>query len=260
MTLIILIILCLLVAVDIALHLSLRRKKRLTDLCSMGNGMLLRLAQQAPGTFQHSLHVATMVAEAGKRVRGNVLLLVTGALYHDIGKLWNPIMYTENQKDGINPHDKLTIQESVEIIKRHVSEGERLADEAQLPADVKTFITTHHGHGTIRYFLNTWINNNPGKDPDIGMFTYPGKDPVTLEQSILMMADGIEAASRSLSEYSREAISKLVDNMVDNIIQSGRLNHAHISLRDIQRCKEAFKFSLETIYHSRIKYPEIKKQ
>lgn len=253
-----LIILCLLVAVDIALHLSVRRKKRLSDLCNMSNGLLLRLAQEAPGTFQHSLQVASLVVEAGKRTRANVLLLVAGALYHDVGKLWNPSMYTENQKDGINPHDNLSTQESVEIIKRHVTEGELLADKEQLPAEIKAFISTHHGHGTIKYFLNTWVNNHPGEKPDIDLFTYQGKDPITMEQAILMMADGIEAASRSLPEYTHESISNLVENIFDNLIHSGRLNHARIAIRDVQRCKEAFKFSLETIYHSRIKYPEIK--
>lgn len=255
---ILLIILCLLVAVDIVLHLSFRRKRQLSDLCNMSNDLMLRLAQEAPGTFQHSLHVASLVAEAGKRVRANVPLLVTGALYHDIGKLWNPSMYIENQKDGINPHDKLTVQESAEIIKRHVTEGEKIADKEQLPAEVKAFIATHHGHGTIKYFLYTWINNHPGEKPDIEMFTYQGKDPVTKEQAILMMADGIEAASRSMSEYTHESISKFVDTMIENLIHSGRLNHAHISIRDLQTCKKAFKFCLETIYHSRIKYPEIK--
>lgn len=254
---IITIILCLLVAVDIALHLTLRRKKQLADLCNISNGLLLRLAQEAPGTFQHSLHVATLVAEAGKRTRANVPLLVTGALYHDIGKLWNPTMYIENQKDGINPHDKLSTQESADIIKRHVSEGVKIADKEELPSEVKSFISTHHGHGTIKYFLNTWINNNPGQKPDIEQFTYHGKDPVTKEEAILMMADGIEAASRSMSEYTHETISQFVDDMIENLIHSGRLNHAHISIRDIQRSKMAFKFCLETIYHSRIKYPEI---
>lgn len=254
-----LIILCLLVVVDIALHLSFRRKRRLADLCNISNRLLLRLAQEAPGTFQHSLHVATLVAEAGKRVRANVPLLVTGALYHDIGKLWNPSMYIENQKDGINPHNNLTTQESAEIIKRHVSEGVKIADKEELPDEVKTFIKTHHGHGTIKYFLNTWVNNHPGEKPDIELFTYQGKDPISKEEAILMMADGIEAASRSMSEYTHETISQFVDNMIENLITSGRLNHAHISIRDVQRCKEAFKFCLETIYHSRIKYPEIKK-
>lgn len=257
---ILIIILCILVICDIAVHIHQHRKRRIHDMCNLANGILLRLALEAPGTFQHSLHVASLSAEACKRIRADIILVVAGAMYHDIGKLWNPMMYTENQQGSYNPHQSLTIEESVSIIKRHVTEGELLADREKLPEQIKAFISTHHGHGVIRYFYNTWCNNNPGKEPDMKLFTYPGKDPVTREQAVLMMADGIEAASRSLHEYSHQTISDLVEKMIDTMINSGRLKHARLTLRDLQRCKEAFIFSLETINHSRIAYPDLKKE
>ena len=226
------------------------------ELCNLSRGLLLELNQKAPGTFQHSLQVANITASAAKAIGANPSLVRTGAMYHDIGKLWNPGMYTENQV-GPNPHEKLTIEESVEIIKRHVSEGVKMAQKEKLPREIIEFIETHHGRGLIKYFYITWCNNHPDEKPEEKLFCYNGPDPITKEQAILMMGDGIEAASRSLKEYSSESISRLVNNIVDGLVSSGRLNNAKITLREIQQCKETFIHELESIYHGRISYPEL---
>lgn len=230
----------------------------LVELCNLGRGLLLRLSQEAPGTFQHSLQVANLTSSAAKVIGANASLVRTGAMYHDIGKLWNPNMYTENQQ-GPNPHDSLKIEESVEIIKRHVSEGIKLAEKEKLPREIQEFIQTHHGNSLIKYFYVTWCNAHPNEEPDLQLFTYPYPDPVTKEQALLMMGDGIEAASRALKEYSHDSIAKMVNGMIDNLVSAGRLNHSKISLQEIQMCKESFIHDLESIYHARIEYPELHK-
>lgn len=230
----------------------------LVELCNLGRGLLLRLSQEAPGTFQHSLQVANLTASAAKAIGANASLVRTGAMYHDIGKLWNPNMYTENQQ-GPNPHDKLKTEESVEIIKRHVAEGLKLAEKEKLPREISEFIQSHHGNSLIKYFYVTWCNAHPNEEPDPQLFTYPYPDPVTKEQALLMMGDGIEAASRSLKEYTHESIAKLVNGMIDNLVSTGRLNNAKITLREIQTCKDSFIHDLESIYHARIEYPELHK-
>ena len=229
------------------------------ELCNLGRGLLLELNQKAPGTFQHSLQVANITASAAKTIGANASLVRTGAMYHDIGKLWSPSMYTENQM-GPNPHEKLTTEESVEIIKRHVSEGVKMARKEKLPREIIEFIETHHGAGLIKYFYVTWCNNHPDEQPDEQLFSYEGPDPVTKEQALLMMGDSIEAASRSLKEYSNDTISRLVNNIVDGLVSSGRFNHAKITLLEIQQCKECFIHELESIYHGRIAYPELIKK
>lgn len=230
----------------------------LVELCNLGRGLLLRLSQEAPGTFQHSLQVANLTASAAKAIGANASLVRTGAMYHDIGKLWNPNMYTENQQ-GPNPHDKLKTEESVEIIKRHVSEGLKLAEKEKLPREILEFIQSHHGNSLIKYFYITWCNAHPNEEPDPQLFTYPYPDPITKEQALLMMGDGIEAASRSLKEYTHESIAKLVNGMIDSLVSAGRLNNAKITLREIQTCKDSFIHDLESIYHARIEYPELHK-
>lgn len=230
----------------------------LVELCNLGRGLLLRLSQEAPGTFQHSLQVANLTSSAAKVIGANASLVRTGAMYHDIGKLWNPNMYTENQQ-GPNPHDSLKIEESVEIIKRHVSEGIKLAEKEKIPREIQEFIQTHHGNSLIKYFYVTWCNAHPNEEPDLQLFTYPYPDPVTKEQALLMMGDGIEAASRALKEYSHDSIAKMVNGMIDNLVSAGRLNHSKISLQEIQMCKESFIHDLESIYHARIEYPELHK-
>lgn len=230
----------------------------MVELCNLGRGLLLELNQKAPGTFQHSLQVANITASAAKAIGANASLVRTGAMYHDIGKLWNPSMYTENQI-GPSPHDKFTTEESVEVIKRHVSEGVKMARKEKLPREIIEFIETHHGCGLIRFFYVTWCNNHPDEQPDEQMFSYSGPDPRTKEQAILMMGDSVEAASRSLKEYSSENIARLVNNIVDGQVASGRLNHSKISLSEIQVCKQTFIHELESIYHGRIAYPELNK-
>lgn len=231
----------------------------LVELCNLGNKLLLKLSQEAPGTFQHSLQLGNITADAAKEIGANAQLVRTGALYHDIGKLWNPAYYTENQS-GVNPHEKLTVEKSVQIIKSHVTEGIKLAEKAGLPDEITDFIRTHHGKTMIKYFYNTWCNAHPGEEPDTALFTYEGPDPATTEQALLMMGDGVEAASKSLQSYNEENITKLVNNIIDGLVSSGRLNNANISLRDIQKVKASFVRSLLAIYHTRIAYPELKKQ
>lgn len=230
----------------------------LTELCNMSRGLLLKLSQEAPGTFQHSLQVSNLAANAAKQIGANPALVRTGAMYHDIGKLWNPQMYTENQQ-GTNPHDGLTIEESVEVIKRHVTEGLELARREKLPREICEFIETHHGTALVKYFYVTWCNAHPDQEPDMKLFCYGGPAPTSKEQAILMFADCIEAASRSLKEFTHESISRLVNSLVDGIVQSGQLNDAKISLRDIQQCKECFIRDIEMINHVRIAYPDLKK-
>lgn len=230
----------------------------LVELCNINVGLLDRLQKEAGGTFEHSLHVSNISANAAKAIGVNAQLVRTGALYHDIGKLWNPVFYTENQM-GANPHDNLSTEESVEIIKKHVSEGLVLAKKANLPLEIQEFIACHHGKGVIRYFFNTWCNQHPDEQPDMELFSYPGEDPKTKEQAILMLADSVEAASKSLKEYSEETITTLVNKIIDGIVTSGRLNNSKISFREIKTVKLSFIKDLMSIYHTRIAYPELKK-
>ncbi len=229
----------------------------LVELCNLGQGLLLRMSKEAPGTFQHSLQVANLTAAAAEAIGAKSQLVRTGALYHDIGKLKNPLYFTENQM-GANPHDKLSIEESVEIIKKHVTDGIKMAEKANLPKDIIRFIATHHGKGHIKYFYVTWCNAHPGEEIDEDLFTYPGQDPETKEEALLMMGDCIEAASKSLKEYSEQSFRNLVDSIVDGLVSEGRLNNARITLQEIQIAKESFVQGLESIYHARIAYPELR--
>lgn len=229
----------------------------LVELCNLGQGLLLQLSKEAPGTFQHSLQVANLTAAAAEAIGANAQLVRTGSLYHDIGKLWNPLYYTENQQGG-NPHDGLSVEESVAIIKRHVTEGLALAKKENLPEGICRFIATHHGASFIKYFYINWCNSHPGEEPDRQLFAYPGPDPESREEALLMMGDGIEAASKSLKTYDEETFRQLVNRIVDGLVADGRLNRAKITLRDIQTAKESFIRGLESIYHARIAYPELK--
>lgn len=230
----------------------------LSELCNLSRGTLLELSQKATGTFMHSFQVANLSASAAQVVKANAALVRTGAYYHDIGKLWNPMMYTENQ-EGHNPHDQLTTEQSVEVIKRHVTEGVRMAQKEKLPRDIIDFIQTHHGASRVKYFFLRWCNAHPDQEPDIRMFSYSGPDPETKEQAILMMADSVEAATRSLPEYTDEAITQRVSAVVNDIIASGRLNNAKITLYEVQQCRDSFIHDLKATYHARIQYPEEKK-
>lgn len=230
----------------------------LVELSDINNPLLRRLAEVAPGTFQHSVQVSTIAAEAARAIGANTALVRTGALYHDIGKLSSPIFFTENQH-GVNPHAGLDPVTSAQKIISHVTEGAALAAKEKLPAVIKSFILEHHGKGMAKYFYTTAVNENPDTVIDKKDFTYPGPNPQSVETVILMMADSIEAASRSLTDYSPESIDRLVENIVNTQIADGLYRESPISFRDVETIKKVFKSRLATIYHTRVRYPEMKK-
>ena len=222
------------------------------------NGVLLRrLSEEAPGTFQHSITVSNLAAEIANRIGANSTLVRTGALYHDIGKMKNPAFFTENQQGGVNPYDNLTDKESAQIIAEHVVNGVKLAEENNLPVIIRDFILTHHGHGMAKYFYIKYQNEHPDEIVDKEPFTYPGPNPYTREQAILMMADSCEAASHSLKDYSDESITKLVNQIIDGQVDAGFFTEAAITFRDISEAKTVLIDRLKAIYHTRIKYPKL---
>lgn len=232
----------------------------LVELSNINNNLLRRMSETVPGTFQHSMQVANLAAEAANRIGAKSQLVRTGALYHDIGKMENPVFFTENQSGGVNPHKNLNYEQSAQVVINHVTDGVKLAEKNNLPKVIKDFITTHHGRGKTRYFYISWKNEHPGEEPDEQLFTYPGTNPFTKEQAILMMADSVEAASRSLPEYTEESISNLVDKIIDSQVEEGYFKECPITFKDISIVKSVFKEKLKTIYHTRISYPELKKQ
>lgn len=230
----------------------------LVELSNINNPLLRRMSETAPGTFQHSMQVANLAAEAAIRIGANSQLVRTGALYHDIGKMENPAFFTENQQGGVNPHKKLDYEQSAQIVIDHVRNGLKLADKYNLPQAIKDFITTHHGHGKTKYFYVSWKNDHPNEEPDEDAFTYPGSNPTSRETAILMMADAVEAASRSLPEYTEESISQLVDKIIDSQVDEGYFKYTPITFRDIATVKDVFKEKLMTSFHTRVSYPELK--
>ena len=229
----------------------------LIELLNTNRGLLRKLSEVAPGTFQHSITVGNLGAAIANRIGANATLVRTGALYHDIGKMKNPAFFTENQKQ-LNPHDKLTPIESARIIVGHVTEGARLAEKEGLPQVICDFIMTHHGRGLAKYFYIQEQNAHPDSVIDKKPFTYPGQNPQTKEQAILMMADTVEAASRSLKNVSEESISELVNRLVDQQITDGFFRNCPISFRDIDESKRILIQRLNAIYHTRIEYPTLK--
>lgn len=229
------------------------------ELSNTNRPLLQQLSEVAPGTFQHSMQISNLVFPAANRIGANASLVRTGALYHDIGKMVNPAFFTENQSPGMNPHVGLTEKESAKIIISHVAEGVRIAKKNGLPQQIIDFIETHHGKGKVKYFYNTYVNNHPDEVVDEADFTYPGPNPFSRETAILMMADGVEAASRSLPEYTKESITELVNRMIDTLVSDGLLKNAPITFRDIEEIKEVFCEKLITIYHTRIAYPKLNK-
>lgn len=227
----------------------------LVELSDINHPLLRELSRECPGTFQHSMAVSNLAAEAAAKIGANVPLVRAGALYHDIGKIDNPAFFTENQH-GINPHDALDPMQSARIITDHVADGLKRADRAKLPAMIRRFIAEHHGRGTARFFYLTWLKLHPGEEADPTPFMYPGPNPQSVETSILMMADAVEAASRSLKDYSAESIGQLVDKIIDTQIQEGLHSDSPLQFRDVKVVKETFVQRLSTIYHSRIAYPE----
>ncbi len=231
----------------------------LVELSNINNSLLRRMSETVPGTFQHSMQIANLAAEAANRIDAKSQLVRTGALYHDIGKMENPVFFTENQSSGVNPHKNLSYEQSAQVVINHVTDGIKLAEKNNLPKVIKDFITTHHGRGKTKYFYISWKNEHPGEEPNEELFTYPGPNPFTKEQAILMMADSVEAASRSLPEYTEESISDLVDKIIDSQVAEGFFKECPITFKDIATVKTVFKEKLKTIYHTRISYPELKK-
>ena len=230
----------------------------LVELSNINNKLLREMSEVAPGTFQHSLQMANLAAEAANHIGANSQLVRTGALYHDIGKMMNPAFFTENQT-SINPHRNLSYEQSAQIIINHIADGIKLAEKHNLPKVIKDFIRTHHGKGMAKYFYISYKNEHPDEEVDIEKFSYPGPNPFTKEQAILMMADAVEAASRSLPEYTEESISALIEKIIDGQVADGYFKECPITFKDIALVKALFKEKLKTVYHTRITYPELKK-
>jgi hypothetical protein len=230
----------------------------LIELSDMNKELLRRMSEVAPGTFQHSIQVGNLAAEIARKIDAKSQLVRTGALYHDIGKIANPIYFTENQA-GMNPHEGKTYVESAQMLISHVTEGLKLADKYNLPQVIREFIATHHGLGKTKYFFIKQKNEFPEEQVDDLLFTYPGPNPSTKEQAILMMADAVEAASRSLPDYTEQSIRELVNRIIDSQVDEGYFRECPITFRDIQYAKTVLIEKLKTIYHTRISYPELKK-
>ena len=228
----------------------------LIELSDMNKDLLRRMSEVAPGTFQHSIQVGNLAAEMARKIDANPQLVRTGALYHDIGKMQNPIYFTENQSGGINPHNQLSYIDSAQMIVSHVTEGLKLADKYNLPMQIRDLIATHHGQGKAKYFYIKYKNEHPDEPVDDLLFTYPGPNPFTKEQAVLMMADAVEAASRSLPDYTEQTIRDLVNRIIDGQVQEGFFRECPITFRDIQYAKTVLIEKLKTIYHTRITYPE----
>ncbi len=228
----------------------------LMELTNTNSTLLRELAFKAPGTFQHSLQVANLAEAAIYKIGGNALLVRAGALYHDIGKIENPQFFVENQIKGINPHDKLSYEDSAQIIIKHVENGIELARRYNLPEVVIDFIRTHHGNTRVDYFYQSFLKNFPEKFIDENIFRYPGPIPFSKETAVLMLADSVEAASRSMKEPDAESINNLVERIIDYKLEQNQLNDSNITLKEIETIKLIFKTMLMGIYHVRMDYPE----
>lgn len=229
----------------------------LVELADLNSPLLKSLSEKCPGTFQHATQVANLAAEAANAIGANALLVRTGALYHDIGKSTNPMFFTENQH-GVNPHNNLSYKESARIIISHVKDGMNLAKSYHIPESIKGFIATHHGVSKAKYFYTMYKNEHPEEEIDEAMFSYEGPKPRTKEEGILMIADIIEAKSRSLKDFSHEALSKIVNSTIDDIIAEGELSDTPLTFRDVTEIRKVLIKRLEAMYHPRISYPESK--
>ena len=247
----------------------------LVELSDTNNPLLRELSEECPGTFNHSMAVSNLASVAAQAIGANVQMVRTGALYHDIGKIKNPAFFTENQH-GVNPHDALDPIQSARVVTGHIRDGLAMADKAKLPPKIREFISEHHGAGKARYFYTTYCNSHPDEEVDPPPLTKPrphpprpqnnkgkngparrtGPNPRSRETSLLMMADAVEAASRSMKEHSPEAITALVNKIIDGQIAEGLHNESPLSFRDVQAVKASFIQRLRTMYHSRISYPE----
>jgi len=228
----------------------------LLELSNSNNPLLRKLAEHAPGTFQHSLQVANLAEAAIYRIGGNPLLVRTGALYHDIGKLYAPNYFIENQAGMLNPHDKISPEKSAKIIIGHVTEGLKIAQNHKLPEQVSNFIVMHHGKSKVLYFYRKYLEQHTDNQLSINNFSYPGPKPALKEHAVLMMADAIEAASRSLKVINKESLSQLVDGIVSFQMSENQFDDAAITFKEINLTKEIFVEKLLNIYHARIEYPK----
>ena len=233
---------------------------RLVELSDINKPLLRKLSEVAPGTFQHSLNVSILSAAAVDKIGGDVQLVRTGALYHDIGKMRNPAYFTENQSGGFNPHDSLPYEESAKIIIKHITDGVEMAQKAKLPKEIVDFIRTHHGLGSTKYFYIKYKNEHPDEMINESLFRYPGPNPFTIEQGVMMLADSVEASSRSLSEVTEEGVIGHVNKIVDGIVGENMLRNTPLTFRDIEVIKQVFCDKILTMNHSRIKYPELNKR
>lgn len=229
----------------------------LVELTDINSELLHTLAERAPGTFQHSMQVSNLAAEAAKTIGANALLVRTGALYHDIGKMTDPLYYVENQNGVENPLLTMDPRDAAQVVIAHVTEGEKIARRNRLPEVVVNFITTHHGTSLVRYFYNTFANAHPKEKIDESLFRYPGPKPTTKEAAILMMADAIEARSRSLDEFTEESISKAVNQMIDAQIADGQFAETPLSFKDVEDIRRVFISRLVAMNHHRISYPTL---
>jgi putative nucleotidyltransferase with HDIG domain len=228
----------------------------LLELSDTNHPLLRELSERAPGTFQHSLQVANLAESAAAETGGNTLLVRVGAMFHDVGKLKKPLYFVENQSQGHNPHHDLSFGESARIIIDHVKEGIVLARQYNLPDRVVDFIRTHHGTTAVQYFYRKYLQSFPEDQKALEKFTYPGPQPFSLETALVMMADSIEAAARSLEQPSPEQLDALVEAIVNRQLQEGQFQNAPVTLKDIQRAKKVFKKKLAGMYHHRVAYPE----
>lgn len=231
----------------------------LIELSNTNKKVLRNLSEVAPGTFQHSVMVGNLAAEVANKIGAKAQLVRTGALYHDIGKMKNPACFTENQMGGANPLDAMSRIEAAQVVISHVTDGLKMAEKYGLPGIIKDFIKTHHGTGKTKYFYISYRNEHPDEPVDDTLFTYPGPDPFTREQAILMMADTVEAAARSLKEYTEESISSLVNKLIDQQVSDGFFKYCPITFHDIAVAKQVMTERLKSIYHTRTSYPELNK-
>ena len=232
----------------------------LVELTDINSELLHTLAERAPGTFQHSMQVSNLAAEAAKTIGANALLVRTGALYHDIGKITDPLYYVENQTGVDNPLLKMDPRDAAQVVIAHVAEGEKIARRNHLPEVVINFITTHHGTSLVRYFYNTYCNAHPKEKVDESLFRYPGAKPSTKEAAILMMADAIEARSRSLEDFSEASVTAAVNQMIDCQIADGQFAETPLSFKDVEDIRRVFVARITAMNHHRISYPTLNKK
>jgi len=230
----------------------------LLELADINRPLLKQMSKIAPGTFQHSIQVANIAEELIQRIGGNALLVRAGALYHDIGKMESPEYFTENQRKGFNPHDNLTCEESAKILIGHISKGVALAKKNNLPRAIINFIEMHHGITQTRFFTAKFKAKYPDKEIDLSLFTYPGPKPISKETAAVMIADSVEAASRSLQDHSRENLKKLIDSILDYQIKENQFEFVNITFKEMTYIKSILLERLSIIYHTRIAYPEEK--